>query len=221
MKYIALRHGVWARGSLVISFFILIGNFFSPPDVLADQYEVAMSQNEAVCKASSRFFTDYIELLHKRFPGLAPISWRSNIADNLIRERHAEFSVIDWTEVQSLAPELQDKKGEITQSSVDIDNDGQLDLVIRIQWQLRGLPTDMLVIFGGKGKPLGEIRDFSLNLLDQAESVLDFTEHGYSLKNMRDKGETDHGGGRTIGAFELIPFTLNDTTYISDPPLIS
>jgi hypothetical protein len=104
MKYIALRHGIWARGSLAISFFILIGNFFSPPDILADQYEVAMSQNEAVCKASSRFFTDYIELLHKRFPDVASIVWRPNIANILIREGHAEFSIIDWTEVQQLVP---------------------------------------------------------------------------------------------------------------------
>jgi hypothetical protein len=215
MKYIALRHGTWARSSLVVSFFILVGNFFLPPDILADQYEVAMSQNEAVCKASSRFFTDYIELLHKRFSDVASIEWRTNIADILIREGHAEFSIIDWTEVQQLVPDLQMKKGEITQASVDIDNDGQLDLVVRIQWKLRGLPTDMLAIFGGKRNPLDEIRDFSLNLLDQAESVLDFTKQGYGLKKARGKAESDHGGGRTIGAFELVPFRLNDTTYIS------
>lgn len=193
----------------------LVWTFFLPLDVYANQYEVVMSQNEAVCKASSQFFTDYIELLHKRFPDVRSIRWRPNIADVLIREEHSEFSIIDWTEVQQLAPDLQKKKGEITQTSVDIDNDGQLDMVVRIQWHLRGLPTDMLVIFEGKGKPFGEIRDFSLNLLDQAESVLDFTEHGYSLRKAWGKGETDHGSSRTIGAFELVPFRLNDTTYIS------
>lgn len=205
----------WAQCSAMMSFLILAGNFFSPSDVLADQYEVAMSQNETVCRASSLFFTDYVELLHKKLPGVASIGWRPNLADILIREKHAEFSIIDWTEVQPLAPDLQRKKGEITQASVDIDNDGQLDVVVRIQWQLRGVPTDMLAIFEGTKNPLDENREFSTDMLDQAESVLDFTERGYSLKKARGKAKRDHGGGRTIGAFELVPFRLTGTTYIS------
>lgn len=196
--------------------FVLLGSFFSSTNALADQYEIAMSQNEAVCKASSHFFTDYIGLLHKRFPEVGSIAWRSDIADVLIRDGHAEFSVIDWTEVQQLVPALKDMKGgKITQASVDMDNDGQLDLVVRIKWRLRGLPTDMLAIFEGKKNLLGENREFSTDMLDQAESVLDFTARGYSLKKAQEKAESDHGGGRTIGAFELVPLRLNGTTYIS------
>jgi hypothetical protein len=195
---------------------ILAGNLFVPSEVRADQYRVTMSENDTVCEASRLFFTDYVELLHKRFPDLISIGWRPTLADILIREKHAEFSIIDWTEVQLLEPALQDMKGgEITQSSVDIDNDGQLDVVVRIRWRLRGVPTDTLAIFEKKKSPLDGIREFSLDMLDQAESELDFTARGYRLKKAAGKAEREHGGGRTIGAFELVPFRLNGTTYIS------
>lgn len=194
----------WAFGSVSLA-----------NNALADRFELVMSQDDVICRDAANFFTDYLETLQRQYPEFESVQWQPKLATKLMHEKHPRFSSVNEESIQQLSPDLQGKKGEITQFSVDIDNDGQLDRVVKVQWRLRGVHTDQLAIFRGKGKPEDQFLEFSMELLGQADGLLDFSGNGYELKNIPTFREGEYEGYRTTGAFELALFQFDGKSYIS------
>jgi len=165
----------------------------------ADRYKLAMSQDDVVCKPMVQFFDDHLK-----------------ISGKTLYAKNSEFSPVEWKPVENLGPDLGDLKGEIMQSQVDIDNDGQIDLVVKIKGRLRGVDTDQLAIFTGKRRAETQLQEFTQEVLGKANYLLDFSGERYELKKIpKAKEGTFEFYHSVAGVFELMPFRFQNTTYIS------
>ena len=124
--------------------------------------------------------------------------------------KHPEFSAFNWKQMDNLSEALADKQGEIWLSRFDIDNDGKVDLIVKVQWSLHGTLGDELYIYSDSegSPPLREV--FGVEDLERrnGEIIADVT---YDLDGISDSKERP----MIVAPYILAPFQYKGRTYIS------
>ena len=137
--------------------------------IFADEYIVIWSQNEYMTA----------EMLQKYNKSLL---------------KYGEVKYSELEEYQKIKWE-EGEKEQIT--TIDIDNDGNLEKIIKTDKYLNGYITEVIDIYKENGK-VGNVGEFEKNK--------------YELKNMPKEGEYYN---YMAGRFEINPFIYKDRTYIS------
>ncbi|MEI8014307.1 MAG: hypothetical protein WCH20_05645 [Nitrospira sp.] len=191
------------RAIAIIAMFWVLGGF----PVLAAQaadYKLAMSTEKDVCRLMLAFANDNF---HDK--GLSSFMQLGNLPTL----EASEFELVRWgTEgVIGASSEV-----PIKSSVVDINNDGQLDWVLKTQWMLSSQYSEQLDIFANHQEPVGFEGGLDNSDLDRADHHLSLTGQSYTLKKIsphkfKDGATRDYWIG---GVFKLVLFRFRNITYI-------
>jgi len=105
----------------------------------------------------------------------------------------------------------------ITKSAVfDINNDGQLDWVVKSAWTLSSQYSEQLDIYVNHREPLYFEKGLDSKDLDRADQHLSPNRRIYTLKKLpphksKNGAQTEYWIG---GVFKLVPFRFQNATYI-------
>ena len=187
------------RTIVILAMFLALGRF----PVLAAQaadYKLAMSEEKDVCQLMLKFSKE----------GLL----ETKNLENLPRLDAPEFLFVEWGATK-LAPSFQDHNGNVEDALVDMNNDGQLDWVVRIQWALGGMYSPELGIYTRRQEPLFQDIGFDARDLAKADAHLNFVGRQYFLTKVPQRKYK--GGGSfyydVVPAY-LIPFRFKNVAYV-------
>ena len=177
---------------------------WSVPDAHAVDYKLAMSEEKDVCEL-------VLTLSNEKFSNKGLSSFMQ--LENLPELKAPEFELVEWEEVSvnsslSTAP--------TSSTVVDINNDGQLDWVVKTQWSIGGQYNERLDIYSNHRVPLSFEGSLDIKDLDRADQHLAPKQGMYILKKL--PPHTWNDGKRAEywigGVFKLIPFRFRNVTYI-------
>jgi hypothetical protein len=171
------------------------------PNTKAADYTLAMSEGKDVCQVMLKFANQgLLETEHLEHPSTfqAP-----------------EFAFVPWVPIP-LADSFRDHNGAVEGALFDINSDGQVDWIVRIQWALGGLYSHELLIYSRRQESLFQESGFALQDENQADARLTLRGQPYFLtkipKHKSKKGESYHFS--IANPPFLIPFVYNRTAYI-------
>jgi hypothetical protein len=192
-----------SRTITIIAMFWVLGGF-PVLGVQAADYKLAMSAEKDVCRLMLTFSNNKF---HNK--GLSSFMQ----LENLPALEASEFELVRWgTEgVNGASSEV-----PIKSAVVDINNDGQLDWVVKTQWMLSSQYSEQLDIFANHQEPVGFEGGLDNSDLDRADHHLALTGQSYTLKKMsphkfKDGATRDYWIG---GVFKLVLFRFRNITYI-------
>ena len=192
-RTIAIAAMVWVLGG------------FPVLEVQAADYKLAMSAEKDVCRLMLTFANDKF---HDK--GLSSFTQLENLPDL----EAPDFELVNWGGDEPVNSSL---STVITKSAVfDINNDGQLDWVVKSAWTLSSQYSEQLDIYVNHREPLYFEKGLDSKDLDRADQHLTLTGQRYTLKKL--SPHTSKKGVRTEywvgGGFKLVPFRFRNATYI-------
>ncbi len=107
------------RIAIVLTWWLLAGNAIS--DTYANEYKLVMSEEKDVCQLMLKLAND----------GLLQVEGLENVSG--VEKLGTSF--VKWAEVKR-APSFHEHNGNVEEALFDINNDGQLDWIVRIQWAI-------------------------------------------------------------------------------------
>lgn len=184
----------------IAAMFWVLGGF----PVLAAQaadYKLAMSAEKDVCQLMLKYANE----------GLLQVK----SLENLSGLERLEASFVKWEEVKR-APSFQEHNGNVEGAVFDINNDGQLDWIVRIQWAIGGLYSHELLTYEKRSEPGFQEDGFALQDENRADVRLSLRGQSYLLtkipKHKTKKG--DRYPYYIVSPPYLLPFQFNHATYI-------
>jgi hypothetical protein len=184
--------GIFILGTLVVL------------DAHAADYKLALSEEKDVCQLMLKFSNE-------RFSnkGLSTFMQLENLPDL----EAPEFELVGW-----VTERVNSSLSSVPASStvVDINNDGQLDWVVKTQWALSSQYSDQLDIYVNHREALNFDEGLDSKDLDRADQHLSLTGRDYPLKKIsphkfKDGATRDYWIG---GVFKLVLFRFRNVTYI-------
>ena len=173
-------------------------------DAHAADYKLAMSEEKEVCQLMLKFSNE--KFSNK---GLSTFMQLENLPDL----EAPEFELVTWS-TERVNASLSTVPA--TSTVIDINNDGQLDWVVKTQWALSSVYSDQLDIYVNHREPLNFAEGLNSKDLDRADRHLSLTGRMYTLKKI--PPHTSKNGKRTEywigGVFKLVPFRFRNVTYI-------
>ena len=172
--------------------------------VLAADYKLAMSAEKDVCRLILTFANDKF---HDK--GLSSFTQMENLPDL----EAPDFELMNW----GAEPVNSSLSTVITNSAIfDINNDGQLDWVVKSAWILSSQYSEQLDIYVNHREPLYFEKGLDSKDLDRADQHLALTGQSYTLQKIsphkfKDGATRDYWIG---GVFKLVPFRFRNITYI-------
>ena len=171
-------------------------------DVHAVDYKLAMSEEKDVCQLMLAFSND-------KFPNRGLSSFMK--LEHLPPLKAPEFEMVSWG-----ATAVNSSFRGVDSTVVDMNNDGELDWVLKTQWSLSGQLSDRLDIYVNRREPLNITGGLDYEVLDRADRHLNLIGEDYPLKKIppytwKDGTRTEYSIG---GVFKLIPFRFRNVTYI-------
>jgi hypothetical protein len=187
------------RIAIVLTWWLLAGNAIS--DTYANEYKLVMSEEKDVCQLMLKLAND----------GLLQVEGLENVSG--VEKLGTSF--VKWAEVKR-APSFQEHNGNVEEALFDINNDGQLDWIVRIQWAIGGIYNHELLTYEKQSGPLFQDAGFALQDENRADFRLTLRGQPYLLKKIpKHKSKTGERYPYTIASPPyLIPFQFNHTTYI-------
>lgn len=171
------------------------------PDAYAAEYKLAMSEEKAVCQVMLQFAK---EGLLQTMQLEQPQGFEA-----------PGFNFVQWTTVPH-ADSFRGHSGNIEGALFDINNDGQLDWIVRIQWAIGGMYNHELLVYEKQSRPLFQEAGFALQDEKRANVRLTLRGEPYLLtkisKHEAKKGDRYHY--YIVSPPYLIPFQFNHETYI-------
>src|SRR2546428_11950481 len=154
-------------------------------DAHAADYKLAMSEGKDVCQLMLTFAND-------KFPNKGLSSFMQ--LEDLPALEAPEFELVRWV------PERENSSLSTVPTSsavVDINNDGQLDWVLKSQWMLSSQYSDQLDIYINHSEPLHFEEGVGIKDLDRSDRHLALTGRDYPLKKIsphkfKDGATTDY-----------------------------
>jgi hypothetical protein len=186
-----------ALGVVVVASVVPEGSLF------AAGYKLALSEEPAVCKRM-------LDLSNK---GLLKAS---TLDGSTPRPFSEELSFIEWKELDNLSEQLAYRKDSLHSAIFDIDNDGQIDWVVKVDQFLSSLQSENLAVFRNHASPPKYDRGITIEDINKADVSINTTEQEYLLKKIpKHRYKDDSQGFYSIrgGAF-LVPFRYQNITYI-------
>jgi hypothetical protein len=224
------------RHIISVSLLVFVGSAWPAPISNFDVYRYSLEFNKdaKVCQHMERVYNEHFRdpWDYRDRPTLNAFPLLENVEPNPVlagRLRYSkypsspEFDAIDWREGRSFFREAPDKLAPTLVAIVDIDNDGEKDLVIKTQFMLSPRP-------GGGGSPGGEDAIFVLpvgaidlrllleknkmfRLTDElTPSLLSYMTLHYSNEDRPKELGKDHN---RMWATLIRPFVLDGKTYLS------
>lgn len=195
--------GMRNRMIAIIAIFWVLGGF----SVLAAQaadYKLAMSAEKDVCRLILTFANDKF---HDK--GLSSFMQLENLPDL----EAPNFELVKWS-AESVNASL---STVLTSSAVfDINNDGQLDWVVKSAWTLSSQYSEQLDIYVNHREPLYFEKGLDSKDLDRADQHLSPNKRMYTLKKL--PPHKSKNGARTEywigGVFKFVPFRFRNAIYI-------
>lgn len=125
------------------------------------------------------------------------------------------FAFVKWATIPH-ADSFRSHNGNIEGALFDINNDGQLDWIVRIQWAIRGMYNHELSVYEKQSGPLFQEAGIALQDENRANFRLTLRGQSYVLKEIpKHKSKTGERYPYTIASPPyLIPFQFYHTTYI-------
>jgi len=195
------RKNVSMKKRLIVSFGVVwaLGGLLPLAAQTAD-YKLAMSEEKDVWQLMLKF--SKVGLLETK-----------NL-ENLPRLDTPEFLFVEWGATK-LAPSFQGHNGNVEDALVDMNNDGQLDWVVRIQWALGGLYSHEIGIYGRRQEPLFQDVGFDERDLAKADARLTLVGREYFLTKIPQQKFKDGKSlyYQIVPAY-LIPFQFKKVAYI-------
>jgi hypothetical protein len=166
-----------------------------------EAYKLVMSEEKDICQLMLKFADERL--------------LQTENLENLPNLEAPGFSFVRWESI-TRAPSFQDHNGNVEGSLFDINNDGQLDWVVRIQWALGGLYNHELAIYEKRQEPLFQDVGFDSRDIDRADAHLNFVGRDYFLTKIPQykskKGQEFYYSVASVPF--LIPFQFKNVTYI-------
>jgi len=170
---------------------------------IADVYKLAMSKEDAVCNHMINLFNEDLKIHGK-----------------LKYEQHVEFSSIGWTKV------FEDYCDLIYMSEFDINDDGQIDTVVKNAACLSNEENDVLYVYDKGFNAPKYPPNFKLDatMVKQSSGVIgSFPKGSYYLKKIPKFKVGSYEGFHYLGSpFLINPFRFRNKTFIAiDSPFLT
>jgi hypothetical protein len=129
-----------------------------------------------------------------------------------LRYQHEIFRQIAWkpVELKGQGPKTR-HCSSLDKAIVDLDNDGQLDLVVKTTFCMKGAPSDSLYVFPADNSVLDQVSWQDLSPLLATNDKFERTGGTYPLSSLPMKD----GAPALTTLFTLHPFMLDGATYVS------
>ena len=187
----------------IVAMLSVLGGF-SVLTAQAADYTLAMSEEKQVCQVMLQFAN---EGLLQTMQLEQPQGFEA-----------PGFEFVKWSTIPH-ADSFRSHNGNIKGALFDINNDGQLDWVVRMQWALGGFYSHELLIYSRRQEPLFQETGFALEDEQRADARLNYVGRGYFLtkipkvKNKKEPKKKPTYYYSIVPAY-LIPFQFNGLTYI-------
>ena len=132
-----------------------------------------------------------------------------------LRYQHEIFRQITWktVELKGQGPKAR-HCSSLDQAIFDVDNDGQLDLVIKTTFCMKGSPSDSLYVFPADSTVLDQASWQDLSPLLATSDKFERTGGVYPLTQISEV-ETGVSRAPLAGVFTVQPFILDERAYVS------
>lgn len=143
-------------------------------------------------------------------------AFREDVDDRgRLRYQHEIFRQITWkpVELKGQGPKAS-RCSSLNKTMVDLNNDGQPDLVVKTTFCMKGTPSDSFYMFPADSTVLEQANWQDLSPLLATPDKFERTGGTYSLTQIPVE-EADMRGVPLTGVFTLEPFMLDGNTYIS------
>ena len=140
-------------------------------------------------------------------------AFREDVDDRgRLRYQHEIFRQIAWkpVELRGQGPKTR-HCSSLDKTIVDLDNDGQLDLVVKTTFCMKGAPSDSLYVFPADSSVLDQVSWQDLSPLLATNDKFERTGGTYPLTSLPMKA----GAPELTTLFTLHPFMLDGVTYVS------
>ena len=184
---------------IILTWWVLGGN--ASFDAYAAEYKLAMSEEKAVCQVMLQFA-------------------KEGLLQTMQLEQPQGFEApgvefVKWSTIPH-ADSFRSHNGNIEAALFDINNDGQLDWIVRIQWAIGGIYNHELLVYEKRSEPLFQETGFALQDENRADFRITLRGQPYVLKKIpkhkTKKGDRNHY--YIVSPPYLIPFQFNQETYI-------
>jgi len=143
-------------------------------------------------------------------------AFRGDVDDRgRLRYQHEIFRQIAWkpVELKGQGPKAR-HCSSLDQAIIDLDHDGQLDLVIKSTFCMKGSPSDSFYKFPAESAVLEHTSWQDLSPLLATSDKFERTGGTYPLTQLP-IGESGVISATLIGVFTVQPFMLDGSTYVS------
>ena len=169
-------------------------------DTHAADYKLALSEEKDVCQLMLKFSNQGLLTFEQ--------------LEDLPRLEAPEFELVTWGTTERVNASLSTVPASST--VIDINNDGQLDWVVKTQWALSSAYSEQLDIYVNHREPLNFDEGLDSKDLDRADKHLSLTGRHYPLKKIsphkfKDGTTRDYWIG---GVFKLVLFRFRSITYV-------
>ena len=143
-------------------------------------------------------------------------AFREDVDDQWrLRYQHETFRQITWrpVELRGQGPKTR-HCSSLDKAIVDLDNDGQLDLVVKTTFCMKGSPSDSFYMFPADSAVLEQANWQDLSPLLATPDKFERTGGAYPLTQLSIE-ETGVSRSPLTGVFIIQPFMLDGSTYVS------
>jgi hypothetical protein len=140
-------------------------------------------------------------------------AFREDVDDRgQLRYQHEIFRQIAWkpVELRGQGPKTR-HCSSLDRALVDLDNNGQLDLVVKTTFCMKGAPSDSLYVFPADNSVLDQVSWQDLSPLLATNDKFERTGGTYPLTSL----PMEKGSPTLTTLFTLHPFMLDGVTYVS------
>ncbi|RPH80210.1 MAG: hypothetical protein EHM80_05850 [Nitrospiraceae bacterium] len=140
-------------------------------------------------------------------------AFREDVDDRgRLRYRHEMFRQIVWkpVELKGQGPKMR-RCSTLDKALMDLDNDGQQDLVVKTTFCMKGPPSDSLYVFPADSPALDQASWQDLSPLLATNDKFERTGGTYPLTSFPMKNDSS----ALTALFAIHPFLLDGVTYVS------
>jgi hypothetical protein len=129
-----------------------------------------------------------------------------------LRYQHEIFRQISWkpVELRGQGPKTR-HCSSLDKALVDLDNDGQQDLVVKTTFCMKGAPSDSLYVFPADNSVLDQASWQDMSPLLATHDKFERTGGTYPLTSL----PMENGSPALTTLFTIHPFMLDGMTYVS------
>jgi hypothetical protein len=126
------------------------------------------------------------------------------------------FKTVEWkpVELKGQGPKTR-RCSSLDKASIDLDNDGTKDLVIKTTFCMKGAPSDSLYVFPADSNVLEQLSWQDLSPLLATGDKFERTGGRYPLTALPMSSESSKGNPTLSTIFILQPFVLNNYRYVA------